>query len=132
MSMTDPISDYLARINNALRARHKMVEIPASGLKKEITRVLYEQKYINNYINIDDGRQGIIRIYLKYDPFGNSVITGIKRVSKPGRRQYINVKTMPRVLNNLGIAILTTPKGVMTNREAKKQNVGGEILCYVW
>lgn len=132
MSMTDPIADYLTRIRNAIRAKHRKVDIPASNLKREMTRILLEQKYISNFINIEDGKQGIIRIYLKYDGKQNSVITGLKRISKPGRRSYVGVHEIPRVLNNLGIAIISTSKGVMTNKEAKKLGVGGEVLCYVW
>ncbi len=132
MSMTDPIADYLTRIRNAIKAEHKKVDIPASNLKREMTRILYENKYINNYVNIDDGKQGLIRIYLKYDENENGVISGIKRISKPGRRQYVDANHMPRVMNNLGISILSTSRGVMTGIQAKKERVGGEVLCYVW
>lgn len=132
MSMTDPIADFLTRIRNAIMAKKKTVDIPASNLKKEMARILFEQKFIRNYIIIDDGKQGVIRIFLKYTPEGESVIHELKRVSKPGLRQYADVKQLPRVKNNMGIAILTTPKGVMTEREAKRQNVGGEVLCTIW
>lgn len=132
MSMTDPIADYLTRIRNAIMAKKKVVDVPASNLKKEITRILFEQKFIRNYIIIDDGKQGVIRIFLKYTPEGESVIHELTRVSKPGLRQYRSVDNLPRVKNNMGIAILSTPKGVMTEREAKRQNVGGEFLCTVW
>ncbi len=132
MSKTDPIAEYLTRIRNATRAKHRKVDIPASNLKKELTKILQDEAYIKNYVLIDDGKQGIIRIYLKYDENDNSVITGLKRVSKPGYRRYVDKKNIPRVFNNLGIAILTTSQGVMTGQEARKKGVGGEILCYVW
>lgn len=132
MSMTDPIADYLTRIRNGLQANHKYVDIPASNLKRKMSRILLEQGFIKKYIIIDDGKQGLIRIWLKYDQENNPVITKLIRVSKPGLREYVDVDNMPRVKNNLGIAILTTPKGVITAREAKRQNVGGEVLCYVW
>lgn len=132
MSMTDPIADYLTRIRNALHARQKYVDIPASNLKRKISRILLEQGYIKKYIVIDDGKQGIIRIWLKYDENNEPVITHLERVSKPGRRVYADVDNLPRVMNNLGIAILTTSKGVVTERQAKRLNVGGEVLCYIW
>ncbi len=132
MSMTDPIADYLTRIRNALHARQKYVDIPASNLKRKISRILLEQGYIKKYIVIDDGKQGIIRIWLKYDENNEPVITHLERVSKPGRRVYADVDNLPRVMNNLGIAILTTSKGVLTERQAKRMNVGGEVLCYIW
>ena len=132
MSMTDPIADYLTRLRNALHAQHKYVDIPASNMKRKISRILVEQGYINKYILIDDGKQGIIRVWPKYDRDNNPVIHKIIRVSKPGRRHYVNVDSLPRVMNNLGIAILTTPSGVVTAMEAKRQNVGGEVLCYIW
>jgi len=130
--MTDPIADYLTRIRNALHARQKYVDIPASNLKRKISRILLEQGYIKKYIVIDDGKQGIIRIWLKYDENNEPVITHLERVSKPGRRVYADVDNLPRVMNNLGIAILTTSKGVLTERQAKRMNVGGEVLCYIW
>ncbi len=132
MSMTDPVADYLTRIRNALHAKYNYVDIPASNLKRKMTRILLEQGYIKKYIIIKDGKQGLIRIWLKYDEEKNSVINKIIRVSKPGRRKYVNVDELPRVKNNLGIAILTTPKGVITANEARRQNVGGEVLCYIW
>ena len=132
MSMTDPIADYLTRIRNAVKANHKKVDIPASNLKREITRILYEKKYISNYVNIDDGKQGLIRIYLKYDEREKGTIGGIKRISKPGRRQYIDADHIPRVMNNLGISIISTSRGVKTGLQAKKERIGGEVLCYVW
>ncbi len=132
MSMTDPIADFLTRIRNAIHAGHRRVDIPASNLKKKMAQILYEQKFIRNYIIIEDGKQGIIRIFLKYDQDGNSVIHELQRVSKPGRRQYVDVNHLPRVKNNMGIAIISTSRGVMTERQAKRENVGGEVLCYVW
>jgi small subunit ribosomal protein S8 len=132
MSMTDPIADFLTRIRNALHAQHKYVDIPASGLKRKMARILLEQGYIKKYIIIDDGKQGLIRIWLKYDEENNPVITHLERVSTPGRRIYVDVDSLPRVMNNLGIAIVTTSKGVLTAREARRQNVGGEVLCYIW
>ncbi|MEE4310945.1 MAG: 30S ribosomal protein S8 [candidate division KSB1 bacterium] len=132
MSMTDPIADYLTRVRNAAKAKHRKVDIPASNMKREITRILRDYKYINNFINIDDGKQGIIRIYLKYDEDENCVISKLIRVSTPGLRKYVGSKEIPSILNNLGIAILSTPKGVVTDREAREMKVGGEVLCYVW
>ncbi len=130
--MTDPIADYLTRIRNAIMAKHKVVEIPASNLKKDITKILHEQGYILNYKFIDDKIQGIIKIALKYNSETKlSAIKSIKRISRPGLRKYAGKDDIPRVLNGLGIAILSTSKGVMTDKEARKQSVGGEILCFV-
>ena len=131
MSMTDPIADFLTRIRNAIHAQHRKVDVPSSNLKKEMARVLLEQSYIKNYIFIEDGKQGVLRIYLKYND-NTSVISGLRRISKPGLRKYVGHNEMPRVRNNLGIAILTTPRGLMTGLEAQRQGVGGEILCHVW
>ncbi|MFQ5636951.1 MAG: 30S ribosomal protein S8 [bacterium] len=132
MSMTDVIADYLTRIRNATRASHTKVDIPASNFKKQMTKILKEYGYIKDYLLIDDGKTGLIRIYLKYDELGNSVINGLKRVSTPGLRKYVGSKNMPRVFNNFGIAILSTPRGVISDRDARKLNVGGELVCYVW
>jgi len=132
MSITDPIADYLTRIRNAARARHSKVDIPASNILKEITRILLEEGYIRNYITINDSKQGILRVYLKYNKDRESAIAGLKRVSRPGYRRYTGVEKIPRVLNGLGIAILSTPKGILTDKEARREKVGGEILCYVW
>ncbi|NIR51044.1 30S ribosomal protein S8 [candidate division KSB1 bacterium] len=132
MSMTDTIADYLTRIRNAAQAKHTKVDVPASNVKKQMTKILKEYGYINNYLLIDDKQSGLIRIYLKYDSEGDSIITGIKRVSSPGLRRYVNSKNIPRVYNNLGIAILSTPKGVISDRDARKLKVGGEVVCYVW
>ena len=131
--MTDPIADYLTRVRNAVSAKHRVVEIPASNLKKEITRVLFEKGYILNYKFIDEGPQGSIKIALKYDPVNKvNAIKKIIRVSTPGLRRYVGYKDMPRVLNGLGIAIISTSKGVMTDKEARSLEVGGEVLCYVY
>lgn len=131
--MTDPIADYLTRVRNAVSAKHRVVEIPASNLKKEITRVLFEKGYILNYKFIDEVPQGSIKIALKYDPVNKvNAIKKIVRVSTPGLRRYVGYKNMPRVLNGLGIAILSTSKGVMTDKEARSLEVGGEVLCYVY
>ncbi len=132
MSMTDPIADYLTRIRNAQQAEHKYVDIPASNMKRKMSRLLLEQGFIKKYIVIDDGKQGLVRIWLKYDKDNNPAISKIIRVSTPGRRKYVDVENLPRVMNNIGIAIMTTPRGVITANEAKRQNVGGEVLCYVW
>jgi len=132
MKVTDPIADYLTRLRNAINANHKVVEVPASNMKKEITKILMDKGYILNYKFIDDDKQGIIKIALKYHPkTKKSAITALTRVSKPGLRNYTGAKEMPRVLNGLGIAILSTSKGVISNKEAVTENVGGEVLCYV-
>jgi small subunit ribosomal protein S8 len=129
---TDPIADYLTRIRNAQSARHKVVEIPASNLKKEITKILHDSGYILNY-KFEDGTPGTIKIALKYNPKTKSpAITHIERVSTPGRRKYTGIDEVPRVLNGLGIAVLSTSKGVMTDKIARRENVGGEVLCFVY
>ena len=129
---TDPIADYLTRIRNAIKANHRIVEIPASNLKKDITKVLFDKGYILNYKFEDNGPQGVIKVALKYHPLTKiPAIRELKRVSKPGLRQYRDSKNLPRVINGLGIAIMTTSKGVMTDKEARKENVGGEVICYV-
>ena len=129
---TDPISDYLTRIRNAIMANHKVVEIPTSKIKKEITKILFEKGYILNYKFIDDTHPGTIKIALKYHPVTKlSAINKLQRVSKPGLRKYVNVEQMPSVLNGLGIAIISTSRGMMTDKEAKAQNVGVEVLCYI-
>ena len=132
MSMNDPISDYLTRIRNAHMASKPWVEIPSSLLKIRISFVLKEEKFIRDYVLIKDDKQNILRVYLKYDYDNKPVIHGIKRVSKPGCRRYIPSINKIRVLNGMGISILTTSKGVMSDKKAKKLNVGGEILCQVW
>mgnify|MGYP001360984884 CR=1 FL=1 len=131
--MTDPIADYLTRIRNGILARHRVVDIPASNLKKDITKILFEQGYILNYKFVDDGGQGIIKIALKYDPVTNvNAIKKLQRVSTPGLRQYVGYKDMPRVLNGLGIAVVSTSHGVITDKQARKEKVGGEVLCYIY
>ncbi len=131
--MTDPIADYLTRLRNAIMAKHRVVEVPASNLKKEITKILFEKGYILNYKFIEDGPQGTIKIALKYNP--QTKINAIKkliRISSPGLRKYVGYREMPSVINGLGIAILSTSKGVMTNKEAADLKIGGEVLCYVY
>ncbi len=131
--MTDPIADYLTRVRNAVMAKHKVVEIPASNLKKEITKILHDKGYILSYRFDDNDIQGVIKIALKYHPVSKApAIKHIRRISKPGLRKYVDVDAIPRVLNGMGIAILSTSKGVMTDKEARMQNVGGEVLCYVY
>jgi small subunit ribosomal protein S8 len=131
--MTDPIADYLTRIRNAMKARHRIVEIPASNVKKELTKVLFEKGYIQNYKFDDTSIQGSIKIALKYNPVTKKpAIISLQRVSKPGLRKYAGADTLPRVLNGLGIAIVSTSKGIMTDKEARTLNVGGEVLCYVY
>jgi len=131
--MTDPIADYLTRLRNALKANHRVVEIPASNLKKEITKVLFEKGYITNYKFEDEGPQGTIKIALKYLPGSNEpAIRNLRRVSRPGLRKYSGAGELPRVINGLGIAIVSTSRGVMTDKEARRQHVGGEVLCYVY
>jgi small subunit ribosomal protein S8 len=131
---TDPIADYLTRVRNAIKARHRIVEIPASNIKKEITKVLHEKGYIQHYkFDAESSVQGTIKIALKYNPVSKeSAILKLQRVSKPGLRKYVPAHELPRVLNGLGIAILSTSKGVITDKEARNLNVGGEVLCYVY
>ncbi|MBC7087047.1 MAG: 30S ribosomal protein S8 [Tissierellales bacterium] len=130
--MTDPIADMLTRIRNANSAKHDSVDIPASKIKKEIARILLEEGFIKGFDVIDDGKQGIIRIDLKYGKNGEKIISGIKRISKPGLKVYAKNEELPRVLGGLGIAIISTSKGIMTDRQARKENVGGEVICYIW
>ncbi len=132
--VTDPIADYLTRIRNAIKANHRIVDIPASGLKKEITRVLFEQGFIQNYKFQDDvSHQGNIKIALKYNPVTKtSALVNLERASKPGLRIYSNAEELPRVLNGLGLAIISTSQGVMTEKKARELNIGGEVLCYVY
>lgn len=131
--MTDPIADYLTRLRNAISANHRVVEVPASNLKKEITKVLFEKGYILNYKFVEEGPQGTIKIALKYDPINKvSAIRRLIRVSTPGLRRYTGYREMPRVLNGLGIAILSTSKGVMTDKEAREVKIGGEVLCFIY
>lgn len=132
MLVTDPIADMLTRIRNALVARHDVVSIPASNMKKAIARILVQEGYIRNFDILHDGPQGTIRIALKYTQEKKSVITGLRRISRPGLRVYTGRDDVPRVLGGLGTAILSTPKGVMTDKDARKKAVGGEVLAYVW
>ena len=132
MTTSDPVADMLTRVRNALKARHQKVDVPASKLKMEIARILKEEGFIVNYKLAEDGTQKTIRIYLKYTPANQPAIAKIERVSRPGCRVYVGSKEIPRVLGGLGVNILTTPRGVMTGRDARKENLGGELLCQVW
>ena len=132
MHITDPIADMLTRIRNANSAKHEIVDIPASNMKKAIAQILLDEGYIASYKVIEDDKQGVIRVTLKYGENKSQVITGLRRVSKPGLRIYSSVEDMPKVMKGLGIAIVSTSKGIMTDREARKQNVGGEVLAFVW
>ena len=130
--VTDPIADYLTRIRNAVMANHRIVEIPSSKIKKEITKILFEKGYILNYKFEDEVRPGMIKIALKYHPVSKvSAINTLQRISKPGLRKYVDAENLPRVLNGLGIAILSTSQGVMTDKEARTKKIGGEVLCYI-
>ena len=131
--MTDPIADYLTRLRNAIHAKHRVVEVPASNVKKNITKILFEKGYILNYKFIEEGPQGTIKIALKYHPESKvNAIKSLIRVSKPGMRKYTGYREMPRVINGLGIAIVSTSKGLMTDKEASELKIGGEVLCYVY
>ncbi len=130
--MTDPIADMLTRIRNGNNAKHKSVEVPASRMKKELAQILLDEGYIRGYNVTEDNKQGMITINLKYDANDEKIISGIKRISKPGLRVYVRKNEVPKVLGGLGIAILSTPKGVITDKVARKEGVGGEVLCYVW
>ncbi len=130
--MTDPIADMLTRIRNAGNAKHTSVDIPASNIKKEISEILLNEGYIKNYDVIEDDKQGVIRIDLKYGPNNERVITGLKRISKPGLRVYVSKNDVPKVLGGLGVAIISTSKGILTDKKAREENVGGEVICYVW
>lgn len=129
--MTDPIADFLTRIRNAGRAHHKQVDIPASNMKAGLTEILYKQNFINGYSVLKDSPQGTIRIYLRYRD-GESVIKGLERISTPGLRLYTGSKDIPRTLNGLGVTIVSTPKGLLTDAQARQENVGGEVLCRIW
>ena len=132
MQMSDVIADMLTRIRNANNAKHQTVDIPASNMKKAIAEILVAEGYVKSYTVIDDGKQGVIRVTLKYLPGKQKVIRGIRRVSKPGLRIYSNCEDMPKVMNGLGIAIVSTSKGIMTDKKARQENVGGEVLCYIY
>ena len=132
MSMTDPIADFLTRIRNASNAGHATVDIPESRIKRDIAKVLVRERFIEKYVRIRDDKQGILRLYLKHTPEGDGVIDGINRISRPGLRLYYGVDKIPTVLNGLGVLIMTTPKGVMSDKQARESRVGGEPLCEVW
>jgi len=132
MSVSDPIADFLTCLRNAIRAKHRKVDVPASGLKTEIAKVLLRERYINNFKVIEDTRQGVLRVYLKYAGDDTSVISGIKRVSTPGRRVYVGKGELPRVMGGLGASIVSTSRGVMTDREARDAGLGGELIAQIW
>ena len=132
MVMTDPIADYLTRIRNANMAKHDSVEIPASNIKKSISEILKREGFIRDYEVADDNKQGVIKVFLKYGPNGERVISGLKRISKPGLRNYVSAEDLPNVLNGLGLAIVSTSAGVITDKEARQKNVGGEVIAYIW
>ncbi|MBC7343419.1 MAG: 30S ribosomal protein S8 [Clostridia bacterium] len=132
MAMTDPIADFLTRIRNANTVRHEKVEIPASKVKRAMAEILKEEGFIRDYEYVEDGKQGILRLYLKYGPERERVISGLRRISKPGLRVYVRKDQVPRVLGGLGIAIISTSKGIMTDKKAREQGLGGEVLCYIW
>ena len=130
--MTDPIADMLTRVRNASSVQHDTVDRPASNIKKEIARILLEEGYIKGYDVIEDGKQGLIRMQLKYGKNGEKVITGIKKISKPGMRVYADRNNVPKVLNGIGISVISTSKGIVTDKQARELGVGGEVICYVW
>ncbi|MGR6837442.1 30S ribosomal protein S8 [Syntrophomonas erecta] len=132
MVMTDPVADFLTRIRNGNMVMHETVEVPSSKLKMGIAEIMKEEGYIKDYEYIEDGKQGIIRIYLKYGPNKEKVITGIKRISKPGLRVYVKKDEVPRVLGGLGTAVISTSRGLMTDKAARKNGLGGEVVCYIW
>jgi len=132
MVMTDPIADFLTRVRNANLARHESLEVPASNVKKEIANILKREGFVKNVEFVEDDKQGVIRVFLKYGQDNERVITGLKRISKPGLRVYAKAGDVPKVLNGLGIAIVSTSEGVVTDKEARAKNIGGEILAYVW
>lgn len=131
MTMTDPVADYLTRLRNAIQAGHKRVDVPASNLKREMTKLLQEEKFISKYAEIKGTSQNVLRIHLKYTD-GKPVIEGLKRISTPGLRKYIDARSLPRVLGGLGIAIISTSRGLMTDQQARQAKVGGEVLCEIW
>ncbi len=131
-AITDPVADYLTRIRNAQKARHPYTDVPASKVKRAITQILLDKGYIRNYLNIDDGKQGLLRVYLKYGRTGDPAIRELKRVSKPGLRRYVGAGELPRVRNGLGVAIISTSQGVMSDKEARRAGIGGEVLATVF
>lgn len=132
MNTTDPIADMLTRIRNANNAKYESVEIPASNMKKQIAQILVDEGYIKSFNVIDDGKQDVIKVFLKYGPNKSKVLQGLKRISKPGLRTYVGKEEIPQVMRGLGVAIVSTSKGVMTDKAARKENVGGEVLAFVW
>ena len=132
MAVSDPVADFLTCVRNAIRARHRKVDVPASRLKQEIARALLRERWLNNIKLIEDGRQGVLRLYLRYTADDVNVITGIRRVSTPGRRVYVGKAKLPRVMGGLGNSIVSTSRGVMSDREAREAGLGGEVLCHVW
>ena len=132
MNITDPIADMLTRIRNANNAKHESVEIPASNMKKQIAQILVDEGYIKSFNVIDDGKQDVIKVFLKYGPNKSKVLQGLKRISKPGLRMYVGKEEIPQVMRGLGVAIVSTSKGMMTDKAARKDNVGGEVLAFVW
>lgn len=132
MNTTDPIADMLTRIRNANNAKHESAEIPASNMKKQIAQILVDEGYIKSFNVIDDGKQDVIKVFLKYGPNKSKVLQGLKRISKPGLRTYVGKEEIPQVMRGLGVAIVSTSKGVMTDKAARKENVGGEVLAFVW
>ncbi|CCI86651.1 30S ribosomal protein S8 [Lactobacillus gigeriorum] len=132
MVMTDPIADYLTRIRNANIAKHSSVEIPASNIKKSISEILKREGFIRDYEVAEDNKQGVIKVFLKFGPNGERVISGLKRISKPGLRNYVSAEDLPKVLNGLGVAIVSTSAGVITDKEARQKGIGGEVIAYVW
>ena len=132
MSVSDPVADFLTCVRNAVRAKHRKVDVPASKMKTELTKVLLRERYINNFKVIEDTRQGVLRVYLKYGANDESVITNIKRVSTPGRRVYVGKEEVPRVMGGLGSSIVSTSRGLMSDREAREAGLGGELICQIW
>ena len=132
MSVSDPVADFLTCVRNAIRAKHRKVDVPASSMKTELTKVLLRERYINNFKVIDDTKQGMLRIYLRYAADDTSVITNVKRVSSPGRRVYVPKTRIPRVMGGLGTSVLSTSRGLMTDKEAREAGLGGELVCQVW
>ena len=132
MNITDPIADMLTRIRNANNAKHESVEISASNMKKQIAQILVDEGYIKSFNVIDDGKQDVIKVFLKYGPNKSKVLQGLKRISKPGLRMYVGKEEIPQVMRGLGVAIVSTSKGIMTDKAARKENVGGEVLAFVW
>ena len=132
MSVSDPVADFLTCIRNAIGAKHRKVDVPASNMKAELAKVLLRERFINNFKTIEDNRQGVLRVYLKYTSDETPVITGLKRVSKPGRRVYVGKARIPRVMGGLGVSVVSTSRGLMTDREARDAGLGGELICQVW